>query len=189
MTYSISVGWWGWECVVGEIPKETVEYVRKECGGNGSTYAEKLDAGDVPERFRLAGNTDDFEIADSFFNMYGPNCDSRVTVYGEGLPESGLEINAADMTSETTDTHIASDKPYFVWAHEEKGSWSAVVTTDKPFDTSKLKLHIQRLWYNNDASDARLITGIVYDGEYHDVILDSSTGAGYSLEFELGATR
>lgn len=183
MTYQIAIGWCGWDCVVGVIPKETAGYIKKECGGDGSTYAEKLDAGEVPEKFRLAEYSDDFEVADSFFTMYGPNCESCVNVYGDGLPEDGLEIDAVELTSETVDTHIASDKPYFVWAHEQKGSWSAVVTTDKPFDRSKLKLHVHRVWYNNDASDASLITGIVYDGEYHDVILDTSRGAGYSLEF------
>ena len=106
MTYEITIGWYGWGCVVGEIPQETAEYIKKGCGGDGSTYAEKLDAGEVPENFRLAEYSDDFEVADSFFTMYGPNCESRVNVYGDGLPEDGLEIDATELTSETVDTHI-----------------------------------------------------------------------------------
>ena len=184
MTYRIIIGNWGSECVAGEIPDNIWKYIEDECEGDASLYRDKLDAGEVPEEFQLASDSGSFYDVDSFYNEYGPYCHSTLTICDEDGCEELMTIDSKDVTSEFQVMSAPSGKPYFVWESVEKGGWHVdIETDDEKFDKDKLKLHMDKLAYDNDNNGIAFIHAVEYDGNVYDVELDSTTGKSYELSF------
>ena len=184
MTYRIIIGNWGSECVAGEIPDNIWKYIEDECEGDASLYRDKLDAGEVPEEFQLASDSGSFYDVDSFYNEYGPYCHSTLTICDEDGCEELMTIDSKDVTSEFQVMSAPSGKPYFVWESVEKGGWHVdIETDDEKFDKDKLKLHMDKIAYDNDNNGIAFIHAVEYDGNVYDVELDSTTGKSYELSF------
>ena len=181
MTYTISIGNWGSECVAGEIPDNIWKFIEVECDSDASTYLEKLEEGEVPEDLKLAEDNSSFYDVPGFFDCYGPYSDGTLTVTDED--DNEIEIDASEFPKETEYTSCTVGKPYFVWESVEKGGWDATLDIDEPFDKSKLKLHTRKLSYDDDNYSKEFITAVEYDGQMLDVELNSTRGISYELDF------
>lgn len=182
MKYVLSFGVWGSECVAGEIPANIWKFIQDECDGEASIYLEKLSDGEVPEELKLAEDCGDFYDADNqFFHEYGAYSNGSVTICCEG--QDDVEISLNDLPKETDYTSATNDKPYFVWESVEKGGWDTTIEIDGQFDKSKLKIHTQKLCYDNDDFAREIVTAIEYDGEVYDVEVNSTRGISYELDF------
>ncbi len=181
MTYTISIGNWGSECVAGEIPDNIWKFIEDECDSDASTYLEKLEEGEVPEDLKLAEDNSSFYDVPGFFDCYGPYSDGTLTVTDED--DNEIEIDASEFPKETEYTSCTVGKPYFVWESVEKGGWDATLDIDEPFDKSKLKLHTRKLSYDDDNYSKEFITAVEYDGQMLDVELNSTRGISYELDF------
>lgn len=182
MTYTLSFGVWGSECVAATIPDEIWKYIQDECDGDASTYLEKLDEGEVPDELKIAEDNSEFcDAGSQFFHEYGAYSDGSVTVCCED--QDDVEIPLSDLPKETEYLSATNGKPYFVWESVEKGSWDVTIETDEPFDKSKLKVLTKKLCYNHDDDAKELVTGIEYDGDFYDVEVNSTRGISFELDF------
>jgi len=181
MTYNISIGLWGSECVAGEIPDNIWKFIQDECDGDANTYLEKIDEGEVSEELKMADDCSSFYDVPGFFSTYAPYSSGTLTVTDDDGNDT--EIEASDLPKETDYTSCTVGKPYFIWESVEKGGWDANIETEKPFDKSKLKLHTRKLCYDKDDYSKEFITAIEYDGEVYDVELNSTRGISYELDF------
>lgn len=181
MTYNVSIGLWGSECVAGEIPDNIWKFIEDKCDGDASTYLEKIEEGEVPEELKMADDCSSFYDVPGFFDAYAPYSSGTLTVTDED--GNDIEIEASELPKETKCMSCTVGKPYFIWESVEKGGWDATIETEEPFDKSKLKLHTKKLCYDNDNYAKEFITEIEYDGEVYDVEMNSTRGISYELDF------
>lgn len=189
----MSIYGFGSEYRAGYIPEKIWKYIQDECEEDASVYNEKLDDGEVPDELKLAENSAEYYDAVCFFEGYFPYSDANLTVYDENNKEIA-DINLADEELDV-DTKLSRTKPeaakqYFVWESVEKGCWDVVnedddelIEIDGEFDVNKLKIHLERLTYDNNCKILEFVSAIEYDGEIYDITLNSTRGKSVECDF------
>lgn len=193
MKIKMQIYGWGSEYGAGYIPEKIWKYIQDECEGDASVYNEKLDDGEVPDEFKLAESRGEYYDAATFFEGYAPYYDANLVVYDENnkeITDISLIDEELDIDTETNKTKPEANKPYFVWESAEKGCWDvvnedddALIEIDGDFDVNKLKLHLEKLRYNNNRKGLAFVSAIEYDGEIYNVSLNSTRGISFECDF------
>jgi len=194
MKIKMQIYGYGSEYRAGYIPEKIWKYIQDECEGDASVYNEKLDDGEVPDELKLAENSGEYYDAATFFEGYAPYYDTNLVVYDENdkeITDISLIDEELDIDTKTNTTKLEANKPYFVWESVEKGCWDVVneddelikIEIDGEFDVTKLKIHLEKLKYDNNCKELVFISAIEYDGEIYNVYLDSTTGKYYGCDF------
>lgn len=203
MKIKMQIYGYGSEYRAGYIPEKTWKYIQDECEGDASVYNEKLDDGEVPDEFKLAENSAEYYDAYSFFEGYAPYYDANLVVYDENdkeIADISLTDEELDIDTEPNTTKLEANKPYFVWESVEKGCWDVIneddeddedddddddelIEIDGEFDVNKLKIHLDKLRYNNNCKGFAFVSAIEYDGKIYNVSLNSTRGMSLECNF------
>jgi hypothetical protein len=190
MKIKMSLFGYGSEYRAGYIPEKIWKYIQDECEGDASVYNEKLDDGEIPDELKLAESSGEYYDAASFFEGYLPYSDTSLNIKAEDDTDLG-DINLEDFkTKELFESKLNNSKPYFVWESVEKGCWDVVNEDDdelieigEEFDVTKLKIHLEKLKYDNNSKELAFISAIEYDGEIYNITLNSTTGKYFGCDF------
>lgn len=194
MKIKMQIYGYGSDYRAGYIPEKIWKYIQDECEGDASVYNEKIDNGEVPDELKLAENSAEYYDAYSFFEGYAPYYDTNLVVYDENdkeITDISLIDEELDIDTKTNTTKLEANKPYFVWESVEKGCWDVVneddelieIEIDGEFDVTKLKIHLEKLKYDNNCKELAFISAIEYDGEIYNVYLDSTRGMSLECNF------
>lgn len=156
MTYTISIGQWGSECVAGEIPDNIWKYIEDECDGDTNTYLEKLEDGTMPEEMKLAEDNGSFYDVPGFFDCYGPYSDGTLTVTDED--DNEIEIDASEFPKENSANPIThqrqKDNMKASWTDERRKAMSDRTKGIPKTEEHKRKIaESMRAWHNRNKTN------------------------------------
>lgn len=197
MKIKIQMYGFGSEYRAGYIPEKIWKYIQDVYDEDASVYNEELDDGKVPDEFKLAESRGEYyDAADCFFEGYFPYSDVNLTVYDENdkkIADISLTDEELDIDTTTNKTKPEANKPYFVWESVEKGGWKVVngddegddelIEIDGEFDINKLKIHLQKLTYDNNCKILEFISAIEYDGKIYDIDISFTRGKSFECDF------
>jgi hypothetical protein len=188
---------YGAEYGSGYISEKIWKYIQDVFDGNASLYNEKLDNGEIPDEFKLADDTsmyfDPLNDTKLFFDNYAPYSNIDLIIYNE----NDEEITTIELGNKKTTINIVENetkpkigKPYFVWESIEVGYWDVINNNNNElleingdFDVNKLKIHIEKLTYNNNCKELKFISSIEYDGEIYHTTLNTTRGKSIECKF------
>lgn len=193
MKIKMQIYGFGSEYRAGYIPKKIWKYIQDKCEEDASVYNEKLDDGKVPDEFKLAESRGEYyDAEDCFFEGYFPYSDVNLGVFDENdkmIADINLTDEELDIDISINRTKPKANKHYFVWESVEKGTWKVVneddelIEIDGEFDINKLKIHLQKLTYDNNCKILEFISAIEYDGKIYDIDISFTRGKSFECDF------